>query len=214
VSTPPSWADAVPSAPAADAYWRGWSEIRADLRSVVGIAVVFALAGAPAGLLWWLLAPRADFRITGDGAAPIGNPSSELFVADDAVLAFVLAGLGLVGGVAVWFLRRRRGVGALLGIALGACTAAAVAWQLGELLGAGPTKAQIADVGAVVTTALRLGSPVVLAVAPFTALLAYLVGVVFSHDDSLGRTAARPPRGAVVDPLPEQPVPAGPHPTA
>jgi uncharacterized membrane protein YeaQ/YmgE (transglycosylase-associated protein family) len=213
VSTPPSSADAVPSAPAADAYWRGWSEIRADLRSVVGIAVVFALAGAPAGLLWWLLAPRADFRITADGPVPLGNPSSELFVADDAVLAFVLAGLGLVGGVAVWFMRRRRGVGALLGIALGACAAAAVAWQLGDLLGAGPTKAQIADVGAVVTTALRLGSPVVLAVAPFTALLAYLVGVVFSHDDSLGRTAGQPPRGAVA-PLLEQPVPAGPHPTA
>jgi LPXTG-motif cell wall-anchored protein len=201
VSSPAPSIEAVPSAPAADAYWRGWPEVRGDLRSAVAIAVGFALAGVLAGLVWWLLAPRADFRITGDGPVPLGGPSDELFVADDAVLAFVLLGLGLVGGATVWFLRRRRGVGALIGIAVGALVAAVVAWQAGELLGAGPTEAQLADVGAVVTTALRLGSPTVLAVAPFAGLLAYLVAVLCSRDDSLGRTAGPAPRGAVDDPL-------------
>ncbi|MET0764569.1 MAG: hypothetical protein ABWY29_06860 [Blastococcus sp.] len=193
---------AVSSSRAADAYWRGWAEVRADLRGAVGIAVAFALAGVPAGLLWWLLAPRADFRITDDGPVPLGNPSNELLVADDAVLVFVLAGLGVLGGAAVWFLGRRRGVGHLLAIALGASAAAVVAWQLGELLGAGPTEAQLADVGAVVTTALRLHSPAALAVAPFTALLAYLVAVLCSHDDSLGRTTAGVVRVPVAEPRP------------
>ena len=78
---------------------------------------------------------------------------------------------------------------------------AVVAWQLGELLGAGPTEAQLSDVGAVVTTSLTLGSVAALALAPFAALLAYLVPVITVHRDDLGRTPDLRP----VDP----PVPAG-----
>ncbi len=185
--------------PAADAYWRGWSEIRADLRSSVRIVLVLALAGLLAGLLWWWLAPRADFRITDTGPVAIGDPSEELFVADDSVLALILTALGLLAGGAAWFLRRRRGVATVLALAVGASLMAVVAWQLGELLGAGPTEAQLTDVGAVVTTRLALGSPPALALAPFAALLAYLVPVITAHRDDLGRT-----------PDPTRPVPAVP----
>jgi hypothetical protein len=176
--------------PAAAAYWRGWPEVRADLRSSVSIVLALALAGLPAGLLWWLLAPRADFRVTADGPMPIGNPSQELLVADDAVLALLLLAVGLLAGGAAWFLRRRRGVATVLALALGACLTAVVAWQLGELLGAGPSEAQLAEVGARVTTSLTLGSVAALAVAPFGAMLAYVVGVLSSPDDGLGRSAA------------------------
>jgi hypothetical protein len=69
-----------------------------------------------------------------------------------------------------------------------------VAWQLGEVLGAGPTKAELADVGNVVTTRLALGSLPALAFAPFAALLAYLVPVITVHRDDLGRTTAATPR--------------------
>ena len=69
---------------------------------------------------------------------------------------------------------------------------AVVAWQLGELLGAGPTEAQLADVGAVVTTSLTLGSLPALAIAPFAALLAYLVPVITVHaTTSAGRRSRR-----------------------
>jgi hypothetical protein len=67
-----------------------------------------------------------------------------------------------------------------------------VAWQLGELLGPGPTQEQITDVGARVTTPLSLGSPAALAVAPFMAVLAYVVAVLTAHDDGLGRTGEIP----------------------
>jgi hypothetical protein len=174
--------------PAAHAYWRGWSEIRADLRSSVRLVLVLALAGVIAGLVWWWLAPRADFTITGNGPVAIGNPSEELLVADDAVLALILTGFGLVAGAGAWFLRRRRGVGTILALAVGGAAMAAVAWQLGEVLGAGPTQAQLTDVGRVVTTPLRLGSLAALALPPFAALLAYLVPVVTAHRDDLGRT--------------------------
>ena len=186
---------AAPSA-SASAYWRGWPEVRADLRSAAGVVAGLALAGVPAGLLWWALAPRADFRITETGPVPIGDVSPELLVADDAVLALVLAGVGLLAGVAAWFLRRRRGVATVLALALGACLTAVVAWQVGELLGAGPSAAQLADVGARVTTSLTLSSPAAMALAPFTALLAYVVAVLYTPDDGLGRTepeTAAPP---------------------
>jgi hypothetical protein len=174
--------------PAADAYWRGWSEIRADLRSSARLVLVLALAGLLAGLLWWWLAPRADFRVTDAGPVVIGNPAEELRVADDAVFALIVGAFGLIAGAAAWFLRRRRGVATVLALAVGGSLLAVVAWQLGELLGTGPTEAQLADVGTVVTTPLSLGSLPALALAPFAALLAYLVPVLTVHRDDLGRT--------------------------
>jgi LPXTG-motif cell wall-anchored protein len=204
--------------PSAHAYWRGWPEVRADLRSSAGLVLVLAVAGLVAGLLWWWLAPRADFRITDTGPVAIGNPSEELFVADDSVLALILVALGLLAGGAAWFLRRRRGVATVLALAVGASLMAEVAWQLGEALGAGPTDAQLADVGAVVTTRLALGSPPALALAPFAALLAYLVPVITARQDDLGRTpepAAEPAvepvvvsdDGPLVDVPPGRPAP-------
>jgi hypothetical protein len=174
--------------PAAQAYWRGWPEIRADLRSSVRLVLVLALTGVVAGLLWWWLAPRADFRITSSGPVAIGDPSDELLVADDAVFALIMTAFGLVAGAAAWFLRRRRGVATMLALAVGGSAMAAVAWQFGEFLGAGPTHAQLADVGRVVTTSLTLGSLPALALAPFGAVLAYLVPVITAHQDDLGRT--------------------------
>jgi hypothetical protein len=186
--------------PAPHATWRGWPEIRADLRGSVRLVLLLALAGLVAGLFWWWLAPRADFRITADGPVSIGNPSEELLVADDTVLALILTGFGLLAGVGAWFVRRRRGVATVLALALGGSVMAAVAWQLGELLGQGPTRAELAHVGGVVTTSLTLGSLPALALAPFAALLAYLVPVVTAHRDDLGRTPAPAPLDAPASP--------------
>jgi hypothetical protein len=182
------------------ALWQGRRELRADLRSSARLVLGLAVAGLLAGLLWWWLAPRADFRITDSGPVAVGNPSEELLIADDAVFALVLTGMGLVAGAAAWFLRRRRGVSTVLALALGTSTMAVVAWQLGELLGAGPSQADLADVGSVVTTSLTLGSPPALALAPFGALLAYLGPVLTAHHDDLGRTPEPAPA--------EQPLPA------
>jgi hypothetical protein len=171
----------------AAALWRGRAELRDDLRSAVTLAGVLLLSGLPAGLLWWWLAPRADFRITADGPVAIGRPSNEISVADDSVLVLILAALGLLAGGLAWFLRRRRGVATVTALAVGALAAAVVAWQLGELLGPLPTPAELEDVGGVVTTPLSLAGVPALAVAPFAAVLAYLVAVVMARTDDLGR---------------------------
>jgi hypothetical protein len=169
------------------ARWQGRREFRADLRTAIWLVVGLAVAGLPTGLLWWLLAPRADYRITADGPVVIGNPTEELLVADDAVFAFVLAGVGLLCGAAVWWLRRRRGVTILVALSIGTALTAVVAWQLGQKLGAAPTSAELADVGRVVTTSLTMASLPALAMAPFTAVLAYVVGVLYVADDGLNR---------------------------
>ncbi len=173
---------------AAAGRWGGAAELRADLLPALRLAAGLALAGIPAGLLWWLLAPREDYRVLTDGVEPLGDTSPELFAADDSVFVLVLAGLGLVAGLAGWFLRGRRGVSVLLGLAVGTGLAGVLAWQLGELLGGGPTQADLADVGATVTTRLELASLPALTVAPFVAVLVYVVATLLASGEDLGRT--------------------------
>jgi hypothetical protein len=187
--------------------WPGAAELRADLRSSLVVTGVLLLAGLPAGLLWWAVAPRARFEVTEDGAVVLGRPSTELLIADDGVYTLVLAGLGLLAGVVAWRLRRRRGVAVLLALTLGTLLAALLAWQVGETLGAGPTADQLADVGARVTTALRLNSIASVAVGPFAAVLTYVVATLLSDSEDLDR----PGPGAAATALPdeERPVPAG-----
>jgi hypothetical protein len=109
----------------------------------------------------------------------------------------VLAGLGLLAGLAVWLLRGHRGVIVLAALAAGMIAAALIAWQLGELLGPGPTHERLADVGATVTTGLRLGAVAAVAVGPFVAVLTYLVASTLTSRDDLGRTDRQPePRPA------------------
>ena len=168
--------------------WNGRQELRADLRPAALLALALAGVGVPAGLVWWALAPRADFRITEDGPRVVGSPSGELLVADDAVFVLVLAVVGLLAGIAAWLLRRHRGVVLLAALAVGATAAGAVAWLVGELLGGGPSEEELATVGGTVTTGLELGATAALAVAPFVAVLVYILGVIINADDGLGRT--------------------------
>jgi len=192
----------------ASAYWRGWPEERAALRTSGAFVLGMALAGVPAGLLWWALAPRADYRITSAGPEVLGSPSEELLVADDVVFLLVLAVTGLVLGAAAWLLRRRRGVATVVAIGLGAVATGAVAWQVGELLGRGPTEAELTEIGATVTTSLSLGSLAALAIAPFTALLVYVAAVLYAPRDDLGRTDAVAAAGAFEPPAaPEDDLP-------
>ena len=204
---PPVWA---PPRPTGVAGLRG---SRAELRSALVVVAALAVAGLAAGGLWAWLAPRADYRVTANGVEPIGAaPSSELFMADDGVFVLVLAGLGLLAGVAAWLIRRHRGPLVLVGLATGMLIAGVLTWQLGEWTGPAPTKAQLADVGTTVTTALSLGATAALAVGPFVAVLVYLVATALTKQDDLGgdhpgRPAVQPAAQAWRPPLPPVPPP-------
>lgn len=174
-------------APPARRPWSPWSELRSDLRRMGITIAALAVAGLPAGLLWWLLAPRADFRITSDGPTPIGNPSAELLVADDVIFTLVVVGLGLLAGLVLWFRRGSRGVAAVVALGSGTLAAGTLAWQLGQALGPGPSSAELRHVGARVTTGLHLASLPALAIGPAVALLAYFVAAALDGRDDLGR---------------------------
>jgi len=216
----------VPGEPAAPPFagaqpaWRpvrptgvpGLRGTRDDLRSGLLTVLALAVAGLAAGGLWAWLAPRADYQVTGTGIEPVGaDPSAELFMADDTVFVLVLAGLGLLAGLAVWLHRRRRGALTLVALATGMLAAGVVAWRLGEWTGPAPTKAELADVGTTVTTALSLGATAALAVGPFVAVLTYLVATALTSRGDLGRTedepADLPLRPPLRPPLPPVPPP-------
>jgi hypothetical protein len=169
--------------------WSPWREARADWRTGLTLLLGLAVVGVLLGVLWWGLAPRAEFRITADGPVAIGNPSEELLVADDAVFVLVVAAVGLVAGLGAWVVRRSRGVAGLVGVALGMLAAGAVAWRIGELLGPGPTSAALGHVGDRVTTGLALDSLPALAAGPFFAVLVYVVGALSARSEGLGRPA-------------------------
>ena len=148
--------------PPASAYWRGWPEVRADLRGL-GALVARPRAGRPAGRpgcggCW---RPRADFRITDDRArARSASPSAG---------AAGRRRRRLRAGPRRRRPARRRGRlvaapaprgrdrgGARRGRAR---WPALVAWQVGELLGDGPDRRRELDGRRrPVTTPLTLGS--------------------------------------------------------
>ena len=201
-TAPARWRPSRPAAARAD---------REDLRSALVTVLVLAVTGLAAGAVWWWLAPRADYRVTATDVEPIGTaPSPELFVADDGVFVLVLAGLGLLAGIAVWSRRRRRGALSLTALATGMLAAGVVAWQLGELVAPRPTHAQLTHVGARITTGLALGATAALAVGPFVAVLVYLVAAALTARDDLGRPGEAPAEPPVV--LPGPPLPPVPPP--
>jgi len=183
---------------------------RDDLRTALLTVLVLALSGLPAGALWLWLAPRADYRVTETDIVPVsGLPNSELFVSDDSVFVLLLAAIGLLAGLVGWRLRSRRGAPVLVALATGTLAAGIVAWQLGTALGAGPTEAELAEVGRTVTTGLGLRATAALAVGPFLAVLVYLVAATYTSRQDLGRPEPDdlPPRL----PLPPVPPPLSPQ---
>lgn len=173
--------------PPAGPPWSPWREARRDAGWGAAVVGVLAVVGVPLGVLWWALAPRAHYRITHSGPVVIGSPSDELLFADDGIFVLLVAALGLIAGVVTWLVRRLRGIAGLLGVAVGTLAGSAVAWQVGELLGPGPSKAALAKVGGRVTTSLTLGALPALAVGPFLAMLVWLVATLYSRGDGLGR---------------------------
>jgi hypothetical protein len=207
-TAPPVPDGPVPHPPARRAGVPGLRGSRQDLRSALLTVLALAVAGLLAGGVWTWLAPRADYRVTATGVEPIGRaPSAELFMADDGVFVCILAALGLVAGLAVWLRRRRRGALTLLALATGMLAAGVVAWQVGEWAGPGPTKAELADVGRTVTTALSLNATAALAVGPFVAVLIYLVATALTSRTDLGRTEDEPADLPLRPPLPPVPPP-------
>jgi hypothetical protein len=112
--------------------------IKRDLLPAVSVLSTVALLGLAVGWLWSMLAPPQRKVITQDGQpASLTDESYHRF---DGLVIFMLLCLaaGVVAGVAVWYLRERRGpvfmIAACVGGALGGWLAMSVgkAWAEGR----------------------------------------------------------------------------------
>ena len=185
----------------------GRSEVRRSLRDHpevrTGLLVGFGvLAAAPVvGIVWWLIAPLPQLRVSGELLLPVGG-EAESAVAADGLLGVCAAVAGLICALLVFSRVRQARVSALLGLSLGGLAAAVLAWRLGEFLGPGPereTARGLAD-GSTFDGPLVLSAKGVLFAWPMTAVIVYFALAAGLHPNVEESGAAGAP--AAVDGTP------------
>ena len=107
----------------------------ADVLQALGVVVGMVLLGAPVGLLWSAVSPRVEFEVSDQGVNVLGPETSEGFIGADGSYVLVLFAAGLVCGLLAWWLARRSGPWAVVGLAVGGVLAALVAARVGLLPG-------------------------------------------------------------------------------
>lgn len=162
--------------------------IKADLLPALSVLSTVSLLGLAIGWLWSRLAPPVRLVVTQDGTpVPLTAESYHRF---DALVLFALFGLaaGLVTGLAVWFLRERRGpvimIAATVGSGLGGWLAMQVGTAWAEARYPVSAKVEVLDV---VVQAPQLESAWVLLAWPLTTALVYGVLAAWNAMDDLGR---------------------------
>ena len=162
--------------------------VKADLVPAISVLSLISLFGLVVGWLWSLLAPPLRQVIAADGKP--ANLVAESYHRFDDLVVFMLLGLGagLVTGVAVWFLRERRGPVIMIAAVLGALVGAWLAMQVGESFAQGrfavPTGLKVRDL---IADAPRLESMWAILAWPTTTALAYGVLSAWNGLDDLGR---------------------------
>lgn len=168
--------------------------IRADLVPAISVLSTVSLLGFLVGWLWSVLAP-AQRQVIGNDGEPIPLSAltanqAESYHRADALVIFLLLGLaaGLCTGLAVWFLRERRGPVIMLAAVLGSALGGWLAVLLGESWAAGrypmPAEVEVLDV---IRLAPELDSQWVLLAWPLTTALIYGVMAAWNSMDDLGR---------------------------
>jgi hypothetical protein len=162
--------------------------IKADLLPAVSVFSIIALVGIPVAWIWAQLAPSQLKAVAQNGVLiPLTAESYHRF---DSVAIFVALGLaaGFVVGVAVWFLRERRGPVVMLAAVLGSLAAAFMAAMLLGAFTSGmyPTPSAV-KLGDVVSVAPKLESMWAVLAQPLATALAYGVLAAWNGMDDLGR---------------------------
>lgn len=162
--------------------------VKADILPAVSVFSIIALVGIPVAWIWAQLAPGQLKAVAQNGVLiPLTAESYHRF---DAIAIFVALGLasGLVVGVAVWFLRERRGPVIMVAAVLGSLAAAFMAVLLLGAFSSGMYPAPAATkLGDVVTIAPKLESMWAVLAAPLATALAYGVLAAWNGMDDLGR---------------------------
>ena len=167
-------------------------------------AVAIAVAGAALGVLWHYLSPTVPVIDVGQNGIVVNDPSPEEYVASDGWFTLVGFAFGLVVALIAWMVMRRdRGPGLLLGIALGALVAAPVAWQVGRRIGLGAYERwrDVATTGTTYHAPPDLHAHGALLVPAFAAVIVTTLLAGWSNDPDLDRPGAKPGYGRDLSPV-------------
>lgn len=162
--------------------------IKRDVLPAVSVLSTVALLGLAVGWLWSRLAPPEKKVITQDGQqAALTDESYHRF--DDLVIFMLLClAAGVVAGVAVWYLRGRRGPVVMLAACAGGALGGWLAMQVGKSWAAGhwpvPSSVKPLDI---VMVAPILESGWGLLLWPLATALTYGVLAAMNGMDDLGR---------------------------
>lgn len=174
---------------------RGSSRVaKADVVSAVSVFVAVALTGVPLGLLWSGLAPPRQSTVSNGAPVPV---LATIYHSFDPVAVFVLIGLGagVVAGVVLWMLpRRRRGPLILLMGVLGALVGAWLAIRLGGVFAAAayPLPPTLRN-GTPIAVAPKVGTPWAVVAQPLGVAAAYGLAATWNGLDDLGNGPSREP---------------------
>lgn len=113
-----------------------------DLWAGAVVLAVTVLLGAPVGLLWSLLAPKAGVVVEGE-LLRYADPFSDGLIAVDGYFFGAVVLAGLVGGLVTWWLARDHGPAVVVALAAGGLAAAYVAQIAGETRGLGLLRAAV-----------------------------------------------------------------------
>lgn len=156
--------------------WPYRSEIRRQV--VVGgvFAAVLTVLGAPIGLVWSAIAPRAALVVVGPGQAMPADAESTAYMTGDGQFAVLTMGAGAVVAVVAYLVAgRRTGTGAVLGLAVGGLLGSLIAWLVGCWPAAGPYLQELhgAHAGEQITAALTLHARGVLILGALAAVAVF-----------------------------------------
>lgn len=165
------------------------NERKVQLRAAVVIVLALAVTGALLGFLWQAWSPPGPFGIIyRNGTQP---DETEAWAAADGRFGLIVAVVGLVAGLIVWWLRRTRGPYVVLALGVGGIGGAALTEWIGHLVrGAAHTVPCYPPSGRADCTEhlpLTLHMAGLLYVEPALAILVYGMLVAFAHHDDLGR---------------------------
>lgn len=130
--TPPS---SPPDVPAQGTTGRGESIARR--RAFVVCVVVLALAGVVSGLVWPLLVPDVELRMTHVGPYPASEHDAGLLAAMDSWYAVLGGVAGVLLGAVLGTLYLRHGVVTVVALLVGGVVAALASFVIGELVANG-----------------------------------------------------------------------------
>lgn len=112
------------------------TRLLADLQAVFAVVAGSALLGAPAGLLWSVLAPRLDVVVSAQGLDAGDLESDKAFIGADGTYFLLMLAVGLLCGLLAWWVFRRSGPITVLALVVGGCAGASIAAAVGLMPGA------------------------------------------------------------------------------